>query len=139
LMPCTLPINPTTRSRPGIARRMEVSTMTIVRRPSPIGELLSLRSAMDRLFEDSFVHPRQWTTLFESGTAGLPLDIRTTGDELRVEASLPGYRPEDVEVTVEGGTLTLSGNIQDEAKEQDGDYLVREIHRGSFSRSVTLP
>jgi HSP20 family protein len=118
---------------------MEVRVMTIVRRPSPFGELLSLRSAMDRLFEDSFVRPRSaWTSAFDGGSS-LPMDISTTSDELVVEASLPGLRPEDVDITVEGGTLTISAQNGDERKEQEGGYLLQEIRRGSFSRSVTLP
>ena len=113
--------------------------MTIVRRTSPFGELMSLRSAMDRLFEDSFVRPRSaWTGVFEGGSS-LPMDISTSADELVVEASLPGLRPEDVEITVEGGTLTISGQTRDERKEQESGYLLQEIRRGSFSRSVTLP
>jgi len=113
--------------------------MTIVRRPSPFGELMSLRSAMDRLFEDSFVRPRSaWTGVFE-GSTSLPLDVSTTKDELVVEASLPGLRPEDVDITVEGGTLTIGGQTRDERKEQEAGYLLQEIRRGSFSRSVTLP
>ena len=112
--------------------------MTIVRRPSPFGELLSLRSAMDRLFEDSFVRPRTWASILDGGP-GLPLDVTTTADEIRVEASLPGFKPEDVEITVEGGTLTISGQTKDERKESAGDYLLQEIRRGSFTRSVALP
>ena len=113
--------------------------MTIVRRTSPMGELMSLRSAMDRLFEDSLVRPRQWTSLFEAGNVSLPLNVSTTADELKVEASLPGFRPEDVDVTVEGGTLTISGKSDDERKEEENGFLLREIRRGSFTRSVTLP
>jgi HSP20 family protein len=112
--------------------------MTIVRRPSPFGELLSLRSAMDRLFEDSFVRPRPWAGIFEGGP-GLPLDVRATADEIQVEASLPGFEPKDVEITVEGDTLTISGQSRQEREEQEGSFLVQEIRRGSFSRSVTLP
>ena len=113
--------------------------MTIVRRPSPFGELMSLRSAMDRLFEDSFVRTRSaWTGVFDGGTS-LPLDVSTTKDELVVEASLPGLRPEDVDITVEGGTLTISGQTRDERKEHEAGYLLQEIRRGSFGRSVTLP
>ena len=41
-------------------RHQEVYDMTIVRRASPLGEFVSLRQAMDRLFEDSFVRPRGW-------------------------------------------------------------------------------
>ena len=114
--------------------------MTIVRRPSPFGELLTLRSAMDRLFEDSFVRPRQWTALFDRDAGSLvPLDVSSTADELLVEASLPGWKPEDVEITVEGGTLTISGHSADEDERRDEGVLVREIRRGSFSRSITLP
>ena len=112
--------------------------MTIVRRPSPFGELLSLRSAMDRLFEDSFVRPRQWTGTFDGG-AGLPLDVKATADEIRVEAALPGFKPEDVEITVEDGTLTISGQTKEEHRNSDGNYLLQEIRRGSFSRTVALP
>jgi HSP20 family protein len=112
--------------------------MTIVRRPSPFGELLSLRSAMDRLFEDSFVRPRPWAGLFDGGP-GLPLDVTATADEVKVEASLPGFKPEDVEITVEEGTLTISGESKEERKSAEGSYLLQEIRRGSFSRSVTLP
>jgi HSP20 family protein len=112
--------------------------MTIQRRPSPFGELLSLRQAMDRLFEDSFVRPGNW------GDGGndhltLPVDVSTTNDELVIEAALPGVRPDDVEITVEDGTLTIRGETTAERNEREGDYLVREIRRGTFSRSLSLP
>ncbi len=112
--------------------------MTIVRRPSPFGELLSLRSAMDRLFDDSFVRPARWTGAFDGGP-GLPLDVSATSDEVRVDASLPGFKPEDVEITFEEGTLTIRGEANDEREQRDGSYLLQEIRRGSFSRSVSLP
>ena len=112
--------------------------MTIVRRPSPFGELLSLRSAMDRLFEDSFVRPGRWNGSIE-GFVGLPLDVTATPDEIRVEASLPGFRPEDVEITIEGGTLTISGHMKDEQSDDSAEYLLQEIRRGDFRRSITLP
>ncbi|MHB8460712.1 MAG: Hsp20/alpha crystallin family protein [Candidatus Limnocylindrales bacterium] len=112
--------------------------MTIVRRPSPFGELLSLRSAMDRLFDDSFVRPARWTGGFDGGP-GLPLDVSATSDEVRVDASLPGFSPEDVEITFEGGTLTISGQTNNEREQRDGSFLLQEIRHGSFSRSVSLP
>jgi HSP20 family protein len=112
--------------------------MTIVRRPSPIGELLSLRQAMDRLFEDSFVRPRAWGANLIEGSS-LPLDVSSTADELLVEAPLPGVKPEDVDITIENGTLTIRGQTSSERREGEGDYLVQEIRRGEFSRSVTLP
>ena len=111
--------------------------MTIARRPSPVGELLSLRTAMDRLFEDSFVRPA-WAG-GSLDTTQFPLDVRMTADDLVVEGQLPGVKPEDVEITVENGRLTIRGDAASEHERQDGDFLVREIRRGSFSRTVALP
>jgi HSP20 family protein len=112
--------------------------MTLVRRPSPFGELLSLRQAMDRLFDDDLMRPRAWIAGSVDGPA-LPLDVTTTPDALVVEAALPGVKPEDVEITVENDTLTMIGKTSDEKTSEAGSYLVQEIRRGSFSRSVTLP
>jgi HSP20 family protein len=111
--------------------------MTIVRRPSPFGELMSLRSAMDRLFEDSFVR-RPFGAGFEGGTT-LPLDVTRTADELVVEAALPGIKPDDVEITIEDGTLQIRGEYRQDRKEGEGENLVQEIHRGSVARTITLP
>jgi HSP20 family protein len=111
--------------------------MTLIRRTSPLGELVTLRQAMDRLFEDSFVRPRVWGSWSEG--ASLAIDIRSTPDALIVEAALPGIEPDDVDITVEGGALTIAGEYRVEHDEGEGDYLVQELRRGSFSRTVTLP
>lgn len=115
--------------------------MTIVRRPSPFGELMSLRSAMDHLFEDSFVRRPFGQGFGPAFDAALPLDVTRTADELIVEAALPGIRPEDVEITVEDGTLSISGQYRSEKRdgESEGESLVQEIRRGSVSRAITLP
>lgn len=112
--------------------------MSIVRRTSPFGELLTLRQAMDKLFEESFVRPRSWQE--SSGpNMGLALDIRSTADSLVVEAALPGVKPDDVEITITGDTLTISGSNGSERQEEEAGYLYQEIRRGTFSRTVTLP
>jgi HSP20 family protein len=111
--------------------------MTIARRPSPFGELLSLRQAMDRLFEDSFVRPVGWTGGLDG--AGLPVDVSMSTDDLVIDAQLPGYNPDNVDITVENGTLTIRATSADEREEKKGDYLVNEIRRGTISRSITLP
>jgi HSP20 family protein len=111
--------------------------MTIVRRPSPFGELMTLRSAMDRLFEDSFVR-RPFGPGFE-GSTSLPLDVTSTKDALVVEAALPGIKPEDVDITVEDGTLSIRGTYNEEKREGEGESLVSEIRRGSVYRTVNLP
>ena len=111
--------------------------MTMARRPSPFGELLSLRQAMDRLFEDSYVRPFSWNGGGDG--VGLPVDVSMTADELVIEAQLPGVDPNDVDITVENGTLTIRAETRSERKEGEGDFLVREIRRGTVSRSLTLP
>lgn len=110
--------------------------MTLIRRTNPLGELLSLRQAMDRLFEDSFVRPG---SSYGAAEHQLPLDIRTSGDALLVEAALPGIKPEDVEISVLGDTLTIAAAHRDEQQRDEDSYSYREIRRGSFTRTVTLP
>lgn len=111
--------------------------MTIVRRPSPLGELVSLRQAMDRLFDDSFIRPRSFAVGGEG--APLPMDIKSTAEALVVDAALPGIRPEDVEITVEDGTLTIRAESHTERETTEGEVLISEIRHGSMSRAVALP
>src|ERR1700690_111434 len=111
--------------------------MTLIRRTSaPFGDLLSLRQAMDRLFEESFVNPRTWSW---GEHQFLALDVYATDDDLVVEANLPGIKPEEVEITVEGITLTIAGETRAARNEQEGAALIQEIRRGAFSRTLALP
>jgi HSP20 family protein len=112
--------------------------MTLVRRTSPLGELVTLRQAMDRLFEDSFVRPGRWAGNADGG-ASLPLDVTNSADALIVEAALPGIKPDDVEITVEDGTLTIRAESHQERETTEGETLVSEIRRGSVSRMLALP
>jgi len=112
--------------------------MTMTRRPSPFSELVTLRQAMDRLFDDTVFRPL--TAYGNHGDmARLPLDVRTTNDALYLEAALPGIDPEDVDITVENGTLTIRAEDRAERTEEEKGWVVREISRGSVMRTVTLP
>ena len=98
--------------------------MTIIRRTNPLGELVSLRQAMDRLFDDSFVRSRLGPA---SEDNQLALDIRQTSDAIVVEAALPGIKPEDVDITVLGDTLTISASHREEQNRAEEGYSYREI------------
>jgi HSP20 family protein len=111
--------------------------MTIVRRPSPVRDLLSMRTAMDRFFDDDF-RPLQWLSGSYGGPA-LPLDVTADADSVTIEAALPGIKPDDVDITLENGTVTISGKTADERTADEGSYVLQEIRRGSFSRTVALP
>ena len=69
----------------------------------------------------------------------IPLDAVEEGDDLVVRASVPGVNPEDIEVTIEDGILSIKGETKDEQEVKDGEYLMRERRSGSFHRSVRLP
>lgn len=106
----------------------------------PMREMLSLREAMDKLFEESFVGP-QWRSMWQAdgGGATLALDVYETEDALKVTAPVPGIKPEEVEITVTGNTLTIKGETQVEERVEKGNYLRQEVRYGSFQRSVELP
>jgi HSP20 family protein len=108
----------------------------MIRRPSPLREMLSLRDAMDRFFDDPFFRP-VWSSR-RLDEYQVPLDVQATPEALVVKAALPGVKPEDVEVTIDGNTLTISAHLDEEREEDEPGYLVREIRRGTFSRSVAL-
>jgi HSP20 family protein len=110
--------------------------MTLSRRPSPFSDFVTLRQAMDRLFDDTVFRP---LTYSGSDVSRLSLDVRTTPDALFVEAALPGFAPEDVDITVENGTLTIRAEDRSERGGEEQGWVVREISRGSVMRTVTLP
>lgn len=110
--------------------------MTLIRRPSPFREMVALRDTIDRLFDESLL-PRPF--LATQSELGMPFDIRVTADAVIVEAALPGAKPEDVDISVTGSTLTIAASTSSEREETDGEYLLREIRRGSFSRTIALP
>jgi HSP20 family protein len=104
----------------------------------PAREMLSLREAMDRLFDDAFTQP---LAIGHGGRgAGLPaIDLYQTDDEVIVKASLPGFKPDQVQVNVTGDVLTIKGEAREEQERGERAYHVRERRWGSFERSLMLP
>jgi HSP20 family protein len=111
--------------------------MSIVRW-EPLRDFMTLREAMDRLFEESFVGPRrrEWLAPAE-GT--LALDVYQTEDAVVVKTAVPGMKPDDIDITIRGNTLTISGETKVEEEVKKENYIRRERRYGSFSRSVVLP
>jgi HSP20 family protein len=117
----------------------EISTMANITRFDPYGEIVSLRSAMDRLFEDSFVSPLTWRTLGNGQGVNPALDVHETADHIVVTAALPGMKPEDLDITITGQNLTLRGELKADEEVEREQYIYRERRLGSFNRSVQLP
>jgi HSP20 family protein len=108
----------------------------MIDRHGPWGPAMGLRHVMDRLLEDAVVAPRQSGA---TGWGGPALDIYEEHDTLVVEAHLPGFKADDIDINVERGVLTISGKPAGAAESQGRHYLVREHHAGQFSRSFQLP
>lgn len=109
--------------------------MSNLTRWEPMREMMSLREAMDRLFDDAFTRPLSF-----SGVSGVPaIDMYQTNDDVVVKATLPGLKPEDVDITVTGETLTLRGEFKRENEQKESNYHIRESRLGSFERSILLP
>jgi HSP20 family protein len=99
--------------------------------------MVTLRNAMDRLFEDSIVRPSVFLRTQEGGI--LPLDIFQTKDDVVVKASLPGFKPEEVEISLTGDTLTIKSEHKEEEEKTEGEYWLKERHYGTFSRTLNIP
>ena len=105
---------------------------------SPARDTVSLREAMDRLFEESFLRPDLFGT-GEAAAGALPLDMYETENDVVVKASVPGVKPEDIEVTVTGDLLTIKGEFKSEEKTEKRNFLRQERRYGSFCRQLGLP
>jgi HSP20 family protein len=117
----------------------------------PFREMVSLRDAMNRLFEESFLRPG----VFESeNTAVLaPVDVYETKDNIVLKAAVPGLKPEDLDISITGDVLTIKGEYKSEDQQPEGqgeqgaqqgtqagrNYFRRERRFGSFTRQLTLP
>jgi HSP20 family protein len=90
---------------------------------------------MNRLFDEAFVMPR-------GGSFGnIPsVDVIENENEIVVKAELPGFKPDDVDIRVEGNVLTIRGEFKQENDNgKEGQYHVKERRSGTFTRSFTLP
>jgi HSP20 family protein len=105
----------------------------------PFREMVSLREVMNRLFDESFVHPLgRWSERAE-GEFAVSMDMYETDDNLNLDIDLPGLSPEDVDVTIHENRLTVKGEYKADEEGKRGDVRFRERRYGKFQRSVTLP
>jgi HSP20 family protein len=96
---------------------------------------LPLRDAIDQLFEGSFIGPN----VFAAQGGFPPADMHMTDDDVILDMSMPGVNPDDINISVSGDTVTISGEIHREQHHTKGQPLVEEIWRGRFQRSFRLP
>ena len=111
---------------------------------SPSHELASLHSAMDRLFIDIFGDVFRSPQMVDAqstdtATYHLLLNVIRTENGYRIEAPLPGWRPEDVEVTFSEGILSINARRSEGRSRRQGQYLRQEVAYGNFGRQIMIP
>ncbi|MBM4463195.1 MAG: Hsp20/alpha crystallin family protein [Chloroflexi bacterium] len=105
----------------------------------PFKEMMSLRQAMDRLFEDSFVRRPHWWPALAEGALPLSLEMYQTASDVVVKAAVPGVKPEEVDISITGDTLTIKGERKEEKEVKEENYFLKEHVYGSYNRTIILP
>jgi len=109
--------------------------MANLTRFEPLHEMISLREAMDRLFNDAFTKPLSLVHEWQQ-----PLvDIYQTKDEIVVKATVPGVKPEDIDISITNDLLTIKGEFKKENKVEEATYTLQEHQYGKFERTLPLP
>lgn len=105
---------------------------------SPFDRLSTLRDEMNRLFDTSFPGAGFGDTTLFSGWSPA-LDVMQTSDAVTVKVELPGMKKEDIEISLEKGVLSISGERRHEEKLEEGESFRSERYFGRFHRSVAIP
>lgn len=112
--------------------------MAIVRW-DPFDAFLGAQEDLNRMFRRGWLGAGEDKGLAEGGKWAPAVDIYETADSLVVEAELPGIDPDDIEVTVDDGVLTVRGERKHERDVKEENYYRVERAWGSFQRSIRLP
>jgi HSP20 family protein len=110
--------------------------MTKITRWEPFREMRRMHDMLDQLMDRSLGdYPGSISERF----GFLPLDVYQTDENIVVKASAPGLKPDDLDISITGDTLTIQGETSEEKEETGAQYYLKERRASSFSRSVTLP
>jgi len=110
--------------------------MSNLTRWEPVREMMTLREAMDRLFDDAFTRP---LSIRDGGWSTPAIDMYQTDNDVVVRAALPGFKADDVQINVTGDVLTVRGEMKHEDEQKEKSWHIREQRWGSFERSISLP
>ena len=93
---------------------------------------------MDDLFKGLFVRPMRFD--LETPQMRMKMDVTKTDDSYSVKADIPGVKKGDIQVSVDGNEVTISGEVRKETEEKKGEEVIRsERYYGKVARSFTLP
>jgi HSP20 family protein len=113
-------------------REMKETVMTNITRYDPFND-------MDDLFKGLFVRPMRFD-LDVAPQMRMKIDVSKAEDSYTVKAEMPGVNKDDIQVSIDGNEVTISGEIKKESEEKKGEEVLRsERYYGKVSRSFTLP
>jgi HSP20 family protein len=103
----------------------------------PFREMMTIREAMDRWFQSSISGTGQLMSTLRADS--IPVDVLEQDDAFEVRASVPGAKPEDIEVTVQGERVTIRAEVRSGEQQRGDNWLMREQRSGTVQRTITLP
>ncbi len=108
--------------------------MTKIARWDPLRDMITMRQTVDRMLDEAFARGSE-----SRGTGAwlLPMDAFITEDAIIIRADVPGLKPEELDITMEGDTLTIRGEIQRE-EETGRKYVLLERPTGKFERTLSI-
>ncbi len=107
--------------------------MSNLTRYNPMRDMMSMNRMMDRFFNEAF------SPMHDGGWGSPNVDVIENNDNIIVKAELPGFKPQDVDVRVEGNMLVMRGEGTEETEKKEGQYHLHERRQSSFVRSIPLP
>ena len=112
--------------------------MNAIVKRDPFAGFNGMKRLMDRFFDDPFwgVHGYSSNPKHDNP---MPIDVTSDENQVVIKASLPGIKPEDVNVTIEDNRLTIEGSTNGSSETEEDNYVIRERHSGSFRRTFSLP
>lgn len=108
--------------------------MAKVARWDPIREMISMRNAVDQMLDEAFARGSQTRG---TGAWLLPMDAYVTEDAIIIHADVPGIESDELEITLEGDTLTIRGEVKREDTE-NRKYVLLERPTGRFERTLSI-
>ncbi len=112
--------------------------MNAIVKRDPFAGFNGMKRLMDRFWDDPFWGFHGYTSQLRRDNP-MPIDVTADEKQVVIQASLPGVKPEDVNVTIEDNRLTIEGQVNSVEETEKDRYVIRERHSGSFYRSLALP
>ena len=114
----------------------EAKTTAVAAKP---GLFTDLRDEMDRFWEAALANPWRPFRAYAKEPVYPAIDVFEKDGALSIQAELPGLSEKDVEITVEGNVLTITGQKTDESEVEEKNFYRRERSYGRFTRRLALP